>query len=85
MKRLLLLIGITLVLTSCSSAKKYNEQITSLHTVETLQADVDKAYTQLKRHHPNLYLYTSKEKLDYKFDSLKKRIVKPLTSYEFLR
>src|SRR5688572_20296675 len=32
-----------------------------------------------KKKHPNLYLYISKKKLDYKFDSLRKTIDKPLT------
>ncbi|WP_452229090.1 S41 family peptidase [Lacinutrix sp. MEBiC02404] len=83
MKKLLLLLSIALVLASCANTEKYNTQITSLHTVETLQNDVDKAYAQLKRHHPNLNLYISKERLDFKMDSLKKSIDKPLTSYAF--
>ncbi|MBQ0786805.1 MAG: S41 family peptidase, partial [Oceanihabitans sp.] len=83
MKKLLLLLGLTLVLASCANTKKYNTQIRSLHTVVSLQNDVDKAYTQLKRHHPNLHLYISEERLDFKMDSLKKSIDKPLTSYEF--
>ncbi|WP_055443386.1 S41 family peptidase [Lacinutrix himadriensis] len=83
MKKLLLLFTLTILLASCSSAEKFNQQITSLHSVESLQNDVDKTYTQLKRNHPNLHLYISEERLDFKFDSLKKTINKPLTTYAF--
>ncbi|WP_452226452.1 S41 family peptidase [Lacinutrix cladophorae] len=83
MKKQLLLLFLILFCASCSSVKKHNEHITSLHTVAALQKDVDKAYTQLKKHHPNINLYIAKERLDFKFDSLKKSIDKPLTSYAF--
>lgn len=83
MKKKLFLLGLTLILASCANTQKYNTQITSLHSVASLQNDVDKAYTQLKRHHPNLHLYISEERLDFKMDSLKKSIDKPLTSYAF--
>ena len=83
MKNIFLLTSIILFFSSCSSVEKHNAQITSLHTVETLKKDVDKAYTQLKRHHPNINLYITKERLDYKMDSLKKSINTPLTSYQF--
>lgn len=83
MKKKILLISITFILASCSSVKKHNQQITSLHTIEALQKDIDNTYLQLKRHHPNINLYISKERLDFKFDSLKKTINKPLTSYQF--
>ncbi|MBU2940528.1 peptidase S41 [Lacinutrix sp. C3R15] len=83
MKIFSFLILITILITSCSSAEKFNQQIQSLHSVASLHKDVDKAYIQLKKQHPNLNLYISKERLDYKFDSLKKSIDKPLTSYQF--
>ena len=53
---------------SCGSIKSYNTAVTQLHDIENLRKDVDKAYLQLQRHHPRLYQYTSKEKLDFKFD-----------------
>lgn len=83
MKNCFFLLIIAILITSCSSAEKFNQQIQSLHSVESLHKDVDKAYTQLKKLHPNLNLYISEERLDYKFDSLKKSIDKPLTSYQF--
>jgi len=85
MKKLFYIFIILLVATSCSSVKTYNEQITSLHTVEDLQNDVDKLYRQLKNHHPKLYQYTSKTVLDFKFDSLKIAIKQPMTSREFYK
>ncbi|SFZ94547.1 Peptidase family S41 [Flaviramulus basaltis] len=85
MKKQILVITVLLLLTSCSSVKTYNEQITELHPAENLQNDVDKLYKQLKKHHPKLYQYTSKTDLDLKFDSLKNTIKKPLTSPEFYK
>lgn len=68
---------------SCGGVKKYNEQITKLHAPEKLRQDVDEAYNQLKKYHPKLYQYTSKEKMDFKFDSLKTTIKIPISSREF--
>jgi C-terminal processing protease CtpA/Prc len=70
---------------SCGSIKKHNEQITKLHTVEDIKNDIDNVYGQLKKHHPKLYQYTSKEVLDFKFDSLKSTITAPLDSREFYK
>lgn len=50
-----------------------------LYQPSAFKKDIDLVQTTLKREHPNLYLYISKKKLDYKFDSLRKTIVKPLT------
>ncbi|WP_293313816.1 S41 family peptidase [Pedobacter sp. UBA5917] len=44
-----------------------------------LKKDIDLVQTTLEKEHPNLYLYISKKKLDYKFDSLRKTIDKPIT------
>ncbi|ULC58528.1 S41 family peptidase [Flaviramulus sp. BrNp1-15] len=85
MKKLFLVISALTILSSCTSVKKYNEQITSLHAVEDLHKDVDKVYKQLKKHHPKLYQYTSKEVLDFKFDSLKKSINTPIDSRDFFK
>lgn len=85
MKHFLVFILILAHFTSCNSVKKYNEQITKLHTPEDLKTDVDKLYNQLQKHHPRLYQYTSKADLDYKFDSLKQSIIKPLNTREFYK
>ncbi|MDO7172762.1 S41 family peptidase [Mariniflexile sp. AS56] len=83
-KQLLFLIVIMLVI-SCGSIKKHNEQITKLHTVEDLRTDIDKVYNQLQKHHPKLYQYTTKQVLDFKFDSLKTSVTTPITSREFYK
>ena len=83
MKIKLLLIFTALIFTSCGSIKKYNEQIAKLHSPQELQEDVDAAYYQLKKYHPRLYQYTSKEQMDFKFDSLKEAIKTPLSSRDF--
>lgn len=85
MKKLLGLLFVFMMLASCRSIKTYNKQITSLHSVEGLYYDIDKVYTQLKRHHPKLYQYISKADLDFKFDSLKKSIKSPITSRQFYK
>ena len=85
MKKLLLSFTLFIVLVSCRSVEKHNIQITKLHDVEELHNDIDKLYEQLKRHHPRLYQYTSKEVLDFKFDSLKKSIKNPLDSRTFFK
>ncbi|MDY7394836.1 S41 family peptidase [Aureibaculum sp. 2210JD6-5] len=83
MQRILYTLGICLLLFSCTSVKTYNEQIAVNHSARNLKKDVDVAYKKLKKLHPRLYQYISKKELDYKFDSLKKTIVKPLSSQQF--
>ena len=85
MKKTILFISFLLMLASCRSVKNYNAQITQLHPVTDLQKDVDKLYHQLQKHHPRLYQYTSKEDLDFKFDSLKKSIIEPMDSRTFYK
>ncbi|MCC1483642.1 S41 family peptidase [Winogradskyella immobilis] len=85
MKKQLLFFSILLLLTSCASVEKHNLQITKLHAVADLHDDVDKAYKQLKRHHPHLYQFTSKEVMDTKFDSLKTAITQPMDSRTFYK
>ncbi|GAA4900240.1 S41 family peptidase [Flaviramulus aquimarinus] len=85
MKKLFWVVIILILVSSCHSVKKYNEQITALHSVEDLHHDIDELYKQLKRHHPKLYQYISKSDLEFKFDSLKKSITKPATSREFYK
>ncbi|MBU2928870.1 S41 family peptidase [Winogradskyella psychrotolerans] len=86
-KKSLLTFCITLLvlLASCASVEKHNLQVTKLHSVEDLHEDIDKVYKQLQRHHPHLYQFTSKEVLDYKFDSLKMAIKEPMDSRTFYK
>jgi C-terminal processing protease CtpA/Prc len=83
-KGLLLLLSIVFII-SCNSVKKHNSKINQPVSVEKLKKDVDFAYNKLQKLQPALYWYVSKEKLDFKFDSLKTTITKPLTSLEFYK
>lgn len=85
MKKLLPIFAVSLFIASCGSVKTYNEQITSMHSIEDLRNDVDKLYRQLKKHHPKLYQYTPKNVLDFKFDSLKTSIKHPMDSRAFYK
>ncbi|QDW23954.1 hypothetical protein FFJ24_003565 [Pedobacter sp. KBS0701] len=65
--------------TSPLNAQHLDQMTKQLYQPSAFKKDIDLVQTTLKREHPNLYLYISKKKLDYKFDSLRKTIVKPLT------
>lgn len=83
MKKFLLLLLSVIFVSSCSSVKKHNSQVNKPISVQKLKKDVDFAYQKLQKFQPAMYWYISKEKLDFKFDSLKTSITKPLSSYEF--
>ncbi len=83
MKNYIYLSFLILLISSCGSLEKYNAEILELHTPVELHEDIDKTYIRLKRAHPKLYQYISKEELDFKFDSLKKSIVSPMSSKAF--
>lgn len=85
MKKLVLLILIITIVSSCATVDKHNAQITKLHPIDDLKEDVDNLYTQLKRHHPKLYQYTSKAVMESRFDSLKQTITVPLNSRDFYK
>lgn len=65
------------------SVKTINRQRKSYIQPEDLKSDVDFARKKLEALHPNLYWYISKKDLDFKFDSLKNTINKPLTPIQF--
>lgn len=85
MKKSLALLFCIAFLVSCNSVKNHNSQVDELVSVEKLKKDVDFAYNKLQKLQPVLYWYISKEQLDFKFDSLKTTITKPLTSLEFYK
>ncbi len=59
---------------------QYLDQISKqLYPPSDLKKDIDLVQTTLEKEHPNLYLYISKKVLNYKFDSLRRTIDKPLT------
>jgi C-terminal processing protease CtpA/Prc len=69
----------------CSTIKKDNAHLQQLISVNQLQKDVDFTHKKLQKLHPKLDYYISKESLDYKFDSLKNTINKPLNPLEFYK
>ena len=83
MKKISILFFAFLVLQSCKSIKQHNAEVIKPIPAKKLKKDVDFTYRKLKKFQPALYWYINKEQLDYKFDSLKTTITKPLTSYEF--
>lgn len=84
MKKITLLIFIV-VFSNCQSVEQYNSKINDLIAAEKLQGDVDFTYQKLQSLQPKLYWYIAKEKLDFKFDSLKKSIQNPMTSFDFYK
>lgn len=80
-----LLLSSILFFSACQSVKKYNIKLEQPIAVKKLHSDVDLAYRKLKKLHPRLYWYISKEKLDFKFDSLKKSIQQPMTGLAFYK
>ncbi len=73
------------LLTSCSSVQKHNQQISTLHSPEEVHNDIDFAYHKLQRLHPDLYWYISKDSLDQKINELKTGIRQPISSLEFYK
>jgi len=85
MKKIFIYVFILLYFTQCSSVKKNNEHLTALIPIDQLKSDVDFTYKKLQNLHPQLYWYTSKSVLDYKFDSLKSTIREPITPLQFYK
>jgi len=85
MKKYLLASCLAIILSGCSSVENHNRKLNELKSEKDLKRDVDYTYKKLKKMHPNLYWYISKEKLDYKFDSLKTTITHPMTSFAFYK
>jgi hypothetical protein len=85
MRKIVLFSFAILFFAQCTSIKKHNKHLNDLIAEEKLKSDVDFTYRKLQELHPNLYWYISKEALDYKFDSLKATITKPITKFEFYK
>jgi len=66
--------------TTFSVNAQYLDQMSKqLFPTSDLKKDIDLVQTTLEKEHPNLYLYIPKKALDYKFDSLRNTIDKPIT------
>lgn len=70
-------------LTSCISVSKYNQQQDTPVDPLLLQKDVDIAYRDLQKFHPNLYWFIDKNVMDKKVDSLKGTIVSSMKPLDF--
>ena len=84
MKKIILLL-IVASLSSCGSSKKYNQKLKIKHSVDKLKADLAIIKTSLEEAHPGLYWYITKEKLDFKFDSIKSLLKDSMSSVAFYR
>ncbi len=85
MKKIITSILILVTIIGCSSVKNHNAHLNDLISDNKLKADADFIYKKLQKLHPKLYWYISKKDLDFKFDSLKSTLNKPMTSYEFYK
>ncbi|KDN56195.1 S41 family peptidase [Flavobacterium seoulense] len=85
LEKRILLFALVIFFSQCSTLKKDNEHLQELISAEQLRKDVDFTYQKFQKLHPNLNYYISKERLDYKFDSLKTTINTPLTPLDFYK
>jgi C-terminal processing protease CtpA/Prc len=85
MRKAMLILSLITFLTSCSSVESYNQHLNDLKSEQELKDDIDYSYKKLKKLQPNLYWYISKKELDFKFDSLKNTINKPMTAFAFYK
>lgn len=85
MRKIVLFVFTAAFFVQCGSATKYNKHLNDLVAEGKLRSDVDYTYRKLQEFHPNLYWYISKEALDYKFDSLKLTLTKPMTRSNFYK
>lgn len=85
MKKIFFLFLFSQLYIQCKSVEEHNEHLNDLIAESRLKQDVDFTYEKLQRLHPKLNWYISKKELDFKFDSLKNTITKPMTSFEFYK
>ncbi|EIA07915.1 S41 family peptidase [Flavobacterium frigoris] len=83
MRKAILLVLTMLLFVQCASVKKHNVHLNDSISIKNLKSDVAFTYRKLQKLHPNLYWYISKKELDYKFDSLKSSITKPMLPFDF--
>jgi len=70
---------------SCVSKEKFNAKIRAKHSLSELKEDLSILKLALEEGHPGLYWYISKEKLDFKFDSISNLLSDSTTSLQFYR
>lgn len=82
-KNLYIALLILVFFSNCTSVEKYNYKLSQPISDAKLQKDINYTQHKLEKLYPNLYGYISKEKLNFKFDSIRKVVNKPMTSNEF--
>lgn len=83
-KRTLFLIIVSfLFIFQISFAQTDNSIATQKFSVDALKKDFQTWRNTLEKSHANLYLYTSKERLDIVLDSMYQNITQPMTALEF--
>lgn len=82
MKKLVFIFWIFLLI-GCQSISSFNAHIDKEIPADKLRQDVDYVYKKLKKNHVKLDLYLPQDSIDYKFDSLKQSIEKPLKPNDF--
>jgi Peptidase family S41 len=85
MKKIITIILCSFLFIKCASVANHNAHLNDLISENDLKGDTDFIYKKMQQMHPKLDWYITKEKLDFKFDSLKKTINKPMTSYDFYK
>ena len=85
MKKIFIPILFSFLFIQCKSVKKHNKHLYDLISENELKSDIDFTYKKLQRLQPKLYWYISKKELDFKFDSLKSTITKPMSSFDFYK
>lgn len=83
--RIIFFVFAPLFFVQCSTIKRNNEHLQQLISADQLKQDVDFTHKKFQKLHPKLDYYISKESLNYKFDSLKTTINKPLAPLEFYK
>jgi hypothetical protein len=71
------------LLSSCISVEKFNANVDVLRDESGLKSDVDYTNGKLRRFHPDLYRYVSRDHFEFKLDSLKASLQDSMTSNDF--
>jgi C-terminal processing protease CtpA/Prc len=83
--KLYLYITLASLFFSCVSTKKNNIKLTQKHSPLELKKDLSIIKSSLEEAHPGLYWYITKEKLDFKFDSIQNLLTDSMSSIAFYR
>ena len=80
MRKILLALTLSLAFTSWSQSHKDTAR---LFPADSLQLELDFVYDWLKGNHPALYAYCTKAKADKLYQTLRRKINRPMNALEF--